>query len=822
MLTDRGVEWPGAERGASMAAKTKSAAPRPRTSSPSPRLGGLGASPLTRSRFDASPTSTSPRPIWRSSSAARDARRRPRTPGARSPDGDGARGAELQALEERMSRGLQQVQEKTDRLLAVVLNPLEAKVGALEGRFPVLDYKIAEVGERVESMRREVDKHGDTGAEHLQDALRQAQEEAAHDLRAQMVDLVTQEVSARVRQEVALMRWSMPEGSGISPASAFGRSLRLETSRLATASLEEAHAEVEESLRDTADGLLRGLEETADLLREELEGAAGRASYGEALADDDRLASEVRRLGEELGALKEDVRYLVGSGGPPSAAKIRLAGCGPSQLSMEEVAQIAKQVYSESREQESALERRRAGGVFQAQDHQPRESPARGLDLEPVRTGLAAVVSRVRDLECLPARLREITATIASLEAGAAARKDAGDAAQHCLEELTLVREDLRKAATQEELRRSLAGLPTRKDVQAASAGVAELQDRVGRCVTQEALEAFRAQVVTKEMMQRALACAGASAQTAAAIVAPSADVEGGGGKACGDLARDRSPGDNRGTGPGKSRDGAARDQPQSSVPAAAPREPCASSNAPPATPRGAIVTEVVVDGKEAAPNFGIGGHAAPQKALDDDAAADRPLARGSPVLFRSITHSRWMDAVVENMREDGAIMVDVKQDQWITPEEQEMRVRRLGAPIFREGEYVQYMSPSWGAWIDGEVVAEREKDGAVMLDVREGQWLGIEEQLAKLRYPSIIGGVVVKVLRDIMSDSDDAVLIKRGTRGVVQKIDADGDALLDLDGHRKSEWVFKGKLDDLRAIGSGGGSIARPVAEAVHEFRAD
>lgn len=39
----------------------------------------------------------------------------------------------------------------------------------LPERFPVLDYKIAEVGERVESMRREVDKHGDTGAEHLQD-----------------------------------------------------------------------------------------------------------------------------------------------------------------------------------------------------------------------------------------------------------------------------------------------------------------------------------------------------------------------------------------------------------------------------------------------------------------------------------------------------------------------------------------------------------------------------------------------------------------------------------------------------------------------------
>jgi len=182
---------------------------------------------------------------------------------------------------------------------------------------------------------------------------------------------------------------------------------------------------------------------------------------------------------------------------------------------------------------------------------------------------------------------------------------------------------------------------------------------------------------------------------------------------------------------------------------------------------------------------------------------ASRPqLKRGSEALFKSATHGAWIECKVDDVRGDGAVTVDVKPKVWLTTQEQEVRLRSRGEAIFREGELVQYQLSTGQKWIDARIAGVR-PDGRVSLDGQAGQWFSVDDQMSKLRSPPIREGLVVEAICEIMSDSQASTLIKRGTRGVVQEVDEDGDTLLKFDGHSKQEWVFKGKTAFLRAVGA-------------------
>jgi len=215
---------------------------------------------------------------------------------------------------------------------------------------------------------------------------------------------------------------------------------------------------------------------------------------------------------------------------------------------------------------------------------------------------------------------------------------------------------------------------------------------------------------------------------------------------------------------------------------------------------------------------------APPQRSPESE---DEAMVRGTRLLFKSVTHNRWIECVVDEVRQDGAIQVDVKPNLWLHPDEQQVRIRRKGKPIFSRGDYVQYMSATFGTWVDGEVVDVREQDGAVSLDLKQGHWFSTEEQQTKIRYPPVSTGALVGVLRDIMSDSSEPVAVKRGTRGIVRQVDGDGDALIEFDGHVKNEWLFKSKLDDLRVMRRDGEDVGSELkvgdtVQAARQFMTD
>eukprot|EP00665_Eupelagonemidae_sp_cell47_P017771 gene17771-biopygen8540 len=63
--------------------------------------------------------------------------------------------------------------------------------------------------------------------------------------------------------------------------------------------------------------------------------------------------------------------------------------------------------------------------------------------------------------------------------------------------------------------------------------------------------------------------------------------------------------------------------------------------------------------------------------------------------------------------------------------------------------------------------------------------------------------GDIVAVSSDFMSDSEDAVLLKKGMKGIIKKIDKEGDANIDFDDLPGYKFVFKKNFDKLRIVTS-------------------
>eukprot|EP00665_Eupelagonemidae_sp_cell47_P013082 gene13082-biopygen10367 len=58
-------------------------------------------------------------------------------------------------------------------------------------------------------------------------------------------------------------------------------------------------------------------------------------------------------------------------------------------------------------------------------------------------------------------------------------------------------------------------------------------------------------------------------------------------------------------------------------------------------------------------------------------------------------------------------------------------------------------------------------------------------------------GGFVI-ISEDFMSDSENAVLLKKGLKGIIKVIDRDGDAGISFDSLEEVQWVRKKHLDKL------------------------
>mmetsp|Transcript_106160 Transcript_106160/g.305230 ORF Transcript_106160/g.305230 Transcript_106160/m.305230 type:complete len:979 (+) Transcript_106160:2-2938(+) len=173
----------------------------------------------------------------------------------------------------------------------------------------------------------------------------------------------------------------------------------------------------------------------------------------------------------------------------------------------------------------------------------------------------------------------------------------------------------------------------------------------------------------------------------------------------------------------------------------------------------------------------------------------------GMEALYHSTSHERWIPCMVEKLHQDGSVQLDVKPGVWISQKVQRRALRRKGEALFKDGQTLSYNSATLGKWVDVVVTKVRQSDGALQIDAKEGSWLSIADQMSKLKPRFAVEGMVVEVIREMMSDSENNQALMVGRRGVVQEIDQEGDALIKFNGSAGFDWVYRSKLDHLVII---------------------
>lgn len=125
----------------------------------------------------------------------------------------------------------------------------------------------------------------------------------------------------------------------------------------------------------------------------------------------------------------------------------------------------------------------------------------------------------------------------------------------------------------------------------------------------------------------------------------------------------------------------------------------------------------------------------APSKAKPLDVSNGKALFKKyQNIEYNSVTQGAWLDVQVIMVREDGAIMIDLKDRFWFDPEEQKTKFRDGGRKPYLLDSELQYFSSTQGGWVDC-IVVNQNKDG-VQINIKENYWMSVAEQDEKLRLP--------------------------------------------------------------------------------------
>lgn len=102
---------------------------------------------------------------------------------------------------------------------------------------------------------------------------------------------------------------------------------------------------------------------------------------------------------------------------------------------------------------------------------------------------------------------------------------------------------------------------------------------------------------------------------------------------------------------------------------------------------------------------------------------------------YNSVSLGKWVEAVVIMVNEEGAIMIDTKEEYWFSVEEQ-LEKFKVGQKSYQVGEHVQYKSVTQNCWIDCKVIVVDPQNSAIQVSVKENHWIKVREQEEKIRYP--------------------------------------------------------------------------------------
>lgn len=247
---------------------------------------------------------------------------------------------ELDAVEDKLTRQVMHLQEQSERLVDVMMQPLEAKVAAFEAKQPILDVHLAELSggfkgmqEAVDAQTRRVDAmetrfrrwrkllEDDAHAKHLevkQDVIRSRQDFVSKQDLYDVVDLLKEELKSMVnkalsaegdlpatRQELVDVAESLQQQLGAVEQLALGGSAEREITQVAESLrrelklLAEKKAEGEETLSAP---LLQELDKMAEKQRRSVADLTERVVRSEHFREDVQL--DMKHFREELSGLK--------------------------------------------------------------------------------------------------------------------------------------------------------------------------------------------------------------------------------------------------------------------------------------------------------------------------------------------------------------------------------------------------------------------------------------------------------------------------------------------------------------------------------------
>mmetsp|Transcript_31386 Transcript_31386/g.67443 ORF Transcript_31386/g.67443 Transcript_31386/m.67443 type:complete len:265 (-) Transcript_31386:525-1319(-) len=107
-------------------------------------------------------------------------------------------------------------------------------------------------------------------------------------------------------------------------------------------------------------------------------------------------------------------------------------------------------------------------------------------------------------------------------------------------------------------------------------------------------------------------------------------------------------------------------------------------------------------------------------------------------VQYNSVTQGTWVDAEVIFVREDGSIMIDLKDGHWFSVADQRSKFREGRRKAWAIGTELQYFSLTQGGWTDCTVTNLNPADHAVMINIKAEYWMSVDEQDQKLRLPCL------------------------------------------------------------------------------------
>eukprot|EP00747_Dinoflagellata_sp_TGD_P164649 gnl/TRDRNA2_/TRDRNA2_184877_c0_seq1.p1 gnl/TRDRNA2_/TRDRNA2_184877_c0~~gnl/TRDRNA2_/TRDRNA2_184877_c0_seq1.p1 ORF type:complete len:526 (+),score=64.57 gnl/TRDRNA2_/TRDRNA2_184877_c0_seq1:128-1705(+) len=158
--------------------------------------------------------------------------------------------------------------------------------------------------------------------------------------------------------------------------------------------------------------------------------------------------------------------------------------------------------------------------------------------------------------------------------------------------------------------------------------------------------------------------------------------------------------------------------------------------------------------------------------------------ALGDIVEYKSVTFKDWITATVVRVNRDREIMIDLKPNVWLSEKEQDQQVRPLAIPngpkiksLYLVDDRVEYYSDSFKDWIPA-VVQKVDDYGRVMVDVKQNTWLSKIVQESRLRpiLPESNALYAVGDLVDYYSTS-----FKEWCPAEVTKVNADGRIMIDV-----------------------------------------